>query len=124
MTQSTRKQNLISGIVSILCVAAWAHAQERTDGKQLVEDFVNNVNTLTGRFEQQLIDADNIVVDRSSGTIEIKKPGRFRWTYLEPYEQILVADGLNVWSYDVDLEQVRSEVAERRRLDGQVHPVV
>lgn len=32
--------------------------------------------------------------------------GRFRWTYLEPYQQILVADGLNIWSYDVDLEQV------------------
>jgi outer membrane lipoprotein carrier protein len=53
-----------------------------------------------------LVDADNVVVDKSSGTIEIHKPGRFRWTYLEPYEQILVADGLNVWSYDVDLEQV------------------
>ena len=46
------------------------------------------------------------MIDQSSGTVEIQKPGRFRWTYLEPYEQILVADGLNVWSYDVDLEQV------------------
>jgi outer membrane lipoprotein carrier protein len=61
---------------------------------------------MSGRFEQQLIDADDVVVDKSSGTIEIHKPGRFRWTYLEPYEQILVADGLNIWSYDVDLEQV------------------
>ena len=25
---------------------------------------------------------------------------------MEPYEQQLVADGLNIWSYDVDLEQV------------------
>ncbi|HEX2138389.1 MAG TPA: outer-membrane lipoprotein carrier protein LolA, partial [Woeseiaceae bacterium] len=32
--------------------------------------------------------------------------GRFRWAYTEPYEQLLVADGTNVWSYDVDLEQV------------------
>jgi outer membrane lipoprotein carrier protein len=61
---------------------------------------------MSGRFEQQLVDADDLVVDESSGTIEIQKPGRFRWTYLEPYEQILVADGLNIWSYDVDLEQV------------------
>lgn len=83
-----------------------ASAQEPIDGRRLVENFVNNIRTISGRFEQQLVDADNIVVDKSSGTIEVRKPGKFRWTYLEPYEQILVADGLNVWSYDVDLEQV------------------
>lgn len=90
----------------ILGITNVASAQETDDGRRLVENFVNDVRTLAGRFEQQLVDADNIVVDRSSGTIEIKKPGKFRWTYLEPYEQILVADGLNVWSYDVELEQV------------------
>ncbi len=84
--------------------ASLAHAQD--DGRRLIEEFANDVQTMSGRFEQQLVDADNIVVDKSSGTIEIQKPGKFRWTYLEPYEQILVADGLNVWSYDVDLEQV------------------
>lgn len=87
-------------------IVASAFAQGEVDGRRLVENFINGVQTMSGRFEQQLVDADNIVVDRSSGTIEIMKPGRFRWTYLEPYEQILVADGLNVWSYDVDLEQV------------------
>ena len=81
-------------------------AQQDSVGQQLIDDFVNNVRTMSGRFEQQLVDADDILIDQSSGTIEIQKPGRFRWTYLEPYEQILVADGLNVWSYDVDLEQV------------------
>ncbi len=94
------------GISLILGMARASLAQQEADGQQLIDDFVNNVQTMSGRFEQQLIDADDIVVDESSGTIEIQKPGRFRWTYLEPYEQILVADGLNVWSYDVDLEQV------------------
>lgn len=76
------------------------------DGQALVEDFVNNVQTLSGRFEQSLVDADNQIVERSNGTLEIQRPGQFRWVYVEPYEQILVADGLNVWSYDVDLAQV------------------
>jgi outer membrane lipoprotein carrier protein len=74
-------------------------------GRELIDEFVNNVQTMAASFEQQLVDADENVVDVSSGTLEIQRPGRFRWTYLEPYEQILVADGLNVWSYDVDLEQ-------------------
>ena len=97
---------MISGLILVLLAGQAVVGQEKSAGQQLINDFVNDVQTISGRFEQQLIDADDIVVDKSSGTIEIQKPGRFRWTYLEPYEQILVADGLNIWSYDVDLEQV------------------
>ncbi len=106
MNLSAVRKKLISGIFLVIAVSPVSMAQQESDGQQLIENFVKNVLTMSGRFEQQLVDADNIVVDKSSGTIEIQKPGRFRWTYLEPYEQILVADGLNVWSYDVDLEQV------------------
>ena len=106
MKLSATRKNLVRGTLLILGIARVAFAQEESDGQQLIDDFVNNVQTMSGRFEQQLVDADDIVIDRSSGTVEIQKPGRFRWTYLEPYEQILVADGLNIWSYDVDLEQV------------------
>jgi len=97
---------LIPGIFLILGIVRASYAQGESDGQRLIDDFINNVQTMSGRFEQQLVDANDIVIDVSSGTIEIQKPGRFRWTYLEPYEQILVADGLNIWSYDVDLEQV------------------
>jgi len=75
-------------------------------GEQLVHDFITEITTLQGRFEQSLIDANGQIVDVTSGTLEIQRPGRFRWSYIEPYEQVLVADGLNVWSYDVDLAQV------------------
>jgi len=76
------------------------------EGAQLVAAFVNDIVTLQGRFEQSLVDADGEVLERTSGTLQIQRPGQFRWTYTEPYEQQLVADGLNIWSYDVDLAQV------------------
>ena len=88
-----------------LLLATAAPAQV-IDGEALVEDFVNEVITLQGRFDQRLTDASGELVERSTGTLEIERPGRFRWTYSEPYEQWLVADGVNIWSYDVDLEQV------------------
>ena len=106
MRLSAASINLIPGIFLILGIVRASCAQGEPDGQRLLDDFINNVQTMSGRFEQQLVDADDIVIDKSSGTIEFQKPGRFRWTYLEPYEQILVADGLNIWSYDVDLEQV------------------
>ena len=104
----TRKIFLYSVTLYLVFGALPAAAQVRNDdvGEVLVNNFVNDVITLQGRFEQSLIDAEGTVVERSSGTLEIERPGRFRWSYAEPYEQWLVADGLNIWSYDVDLAQV------------------
>ncbi len=92
-------------LVSLLVVDA-ATGADPDPGRQLVDNFVSDVVTLTGRFEQRLIDPDGIVVEESTGSLEIARPGRFRWVYTDPYEQWLVADGLNIWSYDVDLAQV------------------
>lgn len=94
-------------VLSVLA-ASNSHAQARTDelGEKLVRDFLTNITTLEGRFEQSLIDAEGAIVETNSGTLEIERPGRFRWSYTYPYEQWLVADGLNIWSYDVDLQQV------------------
>lgn len=104
----TGKSILLSAVLAIGLMGQAAHAQARADeaGEALVNDFINNVITLQGRFEQSLVDANGVVVERSSGTLEIERPGRFHWAYSDPYEQRLVADGLNIWSYDVDLAQV------------------
>ncbi len=92
----------------IACSAANVAAQSSVDemGEMLVHHFLTDVTTMQGSFEQSLIDADGTVVEVTSGTLEIERPVRFRWSYSEPYEQWLIADGLNVWSYDLDLQQV------------------
>ena len=91
-----------------LCLAGQSAIAQNVDdnGERLVNQFLTDIVTLQGRFEQALIDATGEVVERSSGTLEIERPGRFHWFYSEPYEQQLVADGLNIWHYDLDLLQV------------------
>lgn len=102
-----RRPALVSCVVACgLLFAGGVNAQEKDEGERLIEDFLQNVTTISGQFEQQLVDADDNVVEESSGTLDIHRPGRFRWSYSAPYEQVLIADGLNMWSYDVDLEQV------------------
>lgn len=97
-------------LILVLCAGAAqnAVAQLTVDeaGEKLVNDFLSDVITMQGRFEQSLIDAEGAVTEVSTGTLEIERPRRFRWIYSDPYEQWLVADGLNIWSYDVDLAQV------------------
>jgi outer membrane lipoprotein carrier protein len=94
-------------IAGLMVMSASVAAQDQdAPGMQLLETFLENVTTMSGRFDQQLIDADGNVIEKSSGRLDIRRPGQFRWSYTDPYAQILVADGINMWSYDVDLEQV------------------
>ena len=90
----------------VLTMPFLTYADAASDGEELLRHFVNDVRTLSARFEQSLVDADDNVVEESSGRFELSRPGRFRWVYSEPYEQLLIADGVNVWSYDADLAQV------------------
>ena len=42
----------------------------------------------------------------SSGQFAFSRPARFRFDYLKPFPQTIVADGQTLWLYDPDLEQV------------------
>lgn len=112
-----RRLNIGRSLI-VLVLAGWgslalAEAGVDDTGERLVNDFLTDVLTMQARFEQSLIDADGEVVEVSGGTLEIERPTRFRWAYADPYEQWLVADGLNIWSYDVDLAQVTVKPQEK-----------
>ncbi len=76
------------------------------DAKAQLDAFVKGTKTLSGNFQQTLLDVNGKVSERSSGRLALQAPRQFRWQVQKPTEQLIVADGLNVFSYDVDLEQV------------------
>lgn len=59
-----------------------------------------------GEFEQRILNRDGKTLQQSSGALAFQRPGRFRWSYAKPYEQLIVGDGARVWIYDKDLAQV------------------
>ncbi len=68
--------------------------------------FFNEVRTYSANFEQVVTDESGNPIQRSSGTMYIERPDKFRWDYIAPYEQHIVGDGSKIWVYDVSLEQV------------------
>ena len=81
---------------------AWAEARDI----QRVERYVERLSTLRADFRQEVLDAAGAIRERADGTLLLEKPGRFRWEYRHPSEQLLVSDGKTVWLYDTELEQV------------------
>ncbi len=76
------------------------------DGVEALRSYYQDVHALRGSFTQRTTDNTGEVLEESSGHMLIQRPDRFRWNYETPYEQIVVADGEQLWVYDVDLEQV------------------
>jgi outer membrane lipoprotein carrier protein len=92
-----------------------------------LDRYLQHLETLRVVFLQTVADAHGAEVGRSSGTLTIERPGRFRWE-IHPQAataaagssqgaptgqasagsggQIMVSDGRNLWYYDRDLEQV------------------
>ncbi len=68
--------------------------------------FIEQTRSAKANFTQEVIDTNGTVQQQASGTVQFQRPGKFRWTYDKPYEQIIVGDGEKLWIYDKDLNQV------------------
>ncbi len=100
-----RKINTIiqwSVVVCCLFVSGFAVADTP---EERVQQKLNNLKSMTAKFSQ-IVRAEGREVSRSSGTMALQRPGRFRWHTLSPMEQLVVADGKKLWVYDIELEQV------------------
>ena len=74
-----------------------------------VEDFrvfTTQTRGARGDFTQIVSDRNGKMLREASGTFSLSRPGKFRWSYVKPYTQLLVGDGQKVWIYDTDLNQV------------------
>ena len=67
--------------------------------------FTKGLKGLDGHFSQQVFDANGKRKEASSGRVALSAPRLFRWEYVKPYAQLIVADGKSVWVYDPDLQQ-------------------
>jgi chaperone LolA len=86
-------------------IAMFVSAPAWCSGLDELKDFFDNTQSFTANFTQEVFDDDNKLMESSSGNFIIARPGRFRWHYESPSEQLIIGDGLQIWIYDVELEQ-------------------
>ncbi|MFO7593930.1 MAG: outer membrane lipoprotein chaperone LolA [Pseudomonadota bacterium] len=96
-------KKLLGLFFSLLLLSGSAYAGE---GQQRLERFLDGLDTMQADFIQTLTNARGELMEESRGKLWLSRPGKFRLHYTNPYEQLYVADGRNIWMYDRDLEQV------------------
>jgi outer membrane lipoprotein carrier protein len=88
-------------LLAFLCASA-AHA----GAIDRFRDFARTTQSARASFEQKVLDKSGRLVQESKGSFVFQRPGKFRWTYAKPNDQLIVGDGERVWIYDRDLNQV------------------
>jgi len=75
-------------------------------GRQALDEFLDGLSTLQAKFEQSVLDTENATSGQMHGLFLLERPGKFRWDYVVPQKQIILADGRDVWVIEEDLKQV------------------
>ena len=105
-----RTNSIIVVFICFILISMQSFAQ--TTEEKLYESL-RTLTSLSANFFQQVVDSKGEVIQEATGTFELKKPGRFRWHYDPPNSQEIIADGKNLWLYDLELEQATVQPIEQ-----------
>ena len=85
-----------------MCFAApLTHASPAAD----VEKYMSGLASWSADFQQTIDDGHGNVLRSAAGRLYLQRPGKFRWDYSQPSEQLILANGKEIWFYDKDLSQ-------------------
>jgi len=90
----------------LLLLALLAAGAAHASGIERFKAYLHTTQSARAAFEQKVYDRNHKLVQESGGSFVLLRPGRFRWAYDKPAEQLIVGDGQRVWIYDRELNQV------------------
>jgi outer membrane lipoprotein carrier protein len=90
----------------LLLSLAFVVSAAQADSLDRFKAFLRDTQSARADFEQKVYGRDGKLTQESHGSFAFQRPGRFRWTYAKPVDQLIVGDGERVWIYDRDLNQV------------------
>ncbi len=96
-------------VFKYLLILLFSHSvlfAETEDASSVLNSYLDNLDSYDANFQQQIVSSSRRLMDTVSGRFVMKRPGRFRWQTMTPYEQLIIADGKIIWTIDDDLEQV------------------
>jgi chaperone LolA len=100
LIQEFSMARLFALLVFFVPLSAHAGAIEK------LKTFIASTRSAQANFTQEVLDQNGKRIQSASGTMQFRRPGKFRWSYQKPYEQLIVGDGAKFWLYDADLNQV------------------
>ena len=86
---------------------------KETDLIQMIQEQYQSIQSFSGHFVQSSYRNITETVKRAEGLVSYKRPGKMRWLYEVPEEQLLVTNGETLWLFDPLLENVTIQKLEK-----------
>jgi outer membrane lipoprotein carrier protein len=102
----------MKSLISLIFFCAAGPCLAAASSVDALKALLQQTTTARAHFAQMVLDKNLTTLQQATGTMQFSRPGKFRWEYDKPHEQLIVSDGAKVWLYDKDLNQVTV-----RRLD-------
>lgn len=108
---------LVSGPIMVVLGLSFFFAssvQADPESLQRLHDKLQGMHSFQAEFTQTVLDGSGSMMQTTRGEIAVKRPGLLYWEVYAPLEQLVVSDGVKLWSYDPDLEQVTVQAVDQR----------
>ncbi len=92
--------------VAVIFLLFSAQVAAQDDPVSELDDLLGEIETLSADVLQLIIESDGGVLEESEIRMHLKKPGGFYWETITPFPELIVTDGVRLWNYQPDLEQV------------------
>jgi outer membrane lipoprotein carrier protein len=96
----------MTNLIKLLALCAVLAAPAHAGSIEKLQAFVAQTKSARANFTQKVLDNKGKPIQAASGVLAFSRPGKFRWEYQKPYEQLIVGDGDRLWVYDAELNQV------------------
>lgn len=106
------RQLSIGLLILVMPVAYGASASQE------LASLLDTIKSMQASFKQTVTANSGKVLQRTTGQLTIARPNKFRWVTANPTEQIIIADGKQLWIYDKDLEQVTVKPQQKSLRDS------
>lgn len=93
-------------VLIVLLVSNLVWAEEPLPPADMLQKQLDSLTSFSADFEQTTYEQDGFLLDEQSGQLLFARPSQLRWEAVAPFAQTLVADGVDIYFYDPDLNQV------------------
>lgn len=101
------------GVTKACCLLLFVPVLAEASAIEKLRAFIQTTHSVQAAFTQTVLDKNLRPLQEASGTMQFVRPGKFRWVYQKPYEQLIVGDGARFWVYDKELNQVTVKKLDR-----------
>lgn len=77
--------------------------------------LLSSFHSLQANFVQSVVNDKPDITQHLSGQVFLQRPNLFRWEIQQPSQQLIIADGANIWVYDADLQQATKQKIDYRQ---------